>query len=190
MPSRSAPQGGKAAVIRQTSSYWGITPRDEGLADALKALVAAVQPPKESEQSAPEDPVSTAYPVGVVSEALEREEALLAHLNESCDYYRSIVFMSLPVQTQIDLLRSAGSDFPGIDLRPVDATGHVSRFRSWSSRSRYAGTSSRSRRPTVSSIRTAGSATSCCRPPASISKHGYPTATPASHTSAASEALK
>ena len=123
------PQGGKAAVVRQTRAYWGISARDEGLADALKALVAAAQPNKDSDAGAEQDPVAAAYPVGIVSQALEREDALLAHLNENRDYYRSIVFMSLPVQTQLELLRSRGYDFPGIDLRPVGRAGSLLAFR-------------------------------------------------------------
>ena len=65
-----------------------------------------MQPDKDAEQGEQEDPVRAAYPVGVVSEALEREEALLAHLNETATSTVPSCSCRCPVQTQLDMLRS------------------------------------------------------------------------------------
>lgn len=72
--------------------------------------------------------MATAYPVATVSAALEREEALLGHLNDNRDYYRGRIFAALPSQTQRDMLRSRGYDLPGIELRALGRDGSTLAF--------------------------------------------------------------
>ncbi|MBF5046056.1 hypothetical protein FGE12_26820 [Aggregicoccus sp. 17bor-14] len=115
-----APQGGKTAVVSQLRSWWSLSGQDAGLAAALKELVAAVQSPA---KEAAEDPVASAYPVTTVAASLEREEALLAHLNEHREYYRMRVFLAMPLAMQRELLRSRGYELPGIELRPLGREG-------------------------------------------------------------------
>ena len=44
------------------------------------------------------DPVASLYPLGDVASAIEREEVLLLHLNQHRDYYRTRIFLSLPLE--------------------------------------------------------------------------------------------
>jgi hypothetical protein len=62
------------------------------------------------------DVVRFAFPIRDVADALEREEALLKHLNAHADYYRFTLFQSLPPAEQLSQLAGGamGSLPPGI----------------------------------------------------------------------------
>lgn len=50
------------------------------------------------------DKLEMKYGLEVVADAMEREQALMAHLNEHADYYRFVLFQALPPGEQLKLL--------------------------------------------------------------------------------------